>query len=475
MKKAFYSIILSCFLLFSFPSCTPPMAEISKAIDPSTIPSSPSLVQAIKSENHWLGLFNAGDTTIKVKADKDVLPEKPAQAPDLSKIQKEPSKFRLVSVGGGLSAGFRDGGLYREGQLTAFPNLIAGQMKVDFVQPLFSEAEGNGTGYKTIAASTGPLVTFNMVSNNLGVSSNGSETVYSPFRGPNSIDQLAFPEISRGLQYFRSSELVLDGSYKYLNRVVTPEITTKFKSPREWIESQEGDLFIFELGLSDLVRYLSLAGGGGISSLDAGYVTTSPEFLLMRSVSKKAKGVMLNVPNATESPYFKQITIEKVTKLGMKIFVQTSSHSERFRPFDSSIDRLLPTVTVEKLFKGELTGNVYLKDTDVLSKADGDDEVTTITPNSYNQNEVTRIAKELNWPIVDLNSLYKRIQAGSYVTDDGIAVNPAWPRGGNFFSADGVYPTAFGQAVITNEVIKTLNKHYGLQIQLLQTRFFMGK
>lgn len=473
MKKVLHSATIG-FFLYNCLACTPPVANVSEAIDPSISPSNPSLVQAIKTENNWLGLFNLGDTTIKVKPNKDVLPEKPTQAPDLSKIQKEPGKFRLVSVGGSLSAGFRDGGLYREGQLTAFPNLIAGQLKVDFVQPLFSEAEGNGTGYKVLNSSE-PFVSFKMVTNNLGVTANGNETVYSPFKGSTSIDQFAFPEISRGLRYFRSSELVLDGSYKYLNRVVTPEITTTFKSPWEWIESQEGDLFIFELGLSDLVRYLSLAGGGGISSLDAGYVTTSSEFLLMRSVSKKAKGVMLNVPNVAEFPYFKQITIEKIAKLGVKIFVQTSSHSEHFRPFDSSIDRLLPTATVEKLFKGELTGNVYLKDTDVLSKADGDDEVTTITPNSYNQNEVTRIAKELNWPIVDLSNLYKRIQAGGYVTDDGVVVNAAWPRGGNFFSSDGVYPTAFGQAVIANEVIKTINKHYGLQIQLLKTRFFIAK
>lgn len=56
-------------------------------------------------------------------------------------------------------------------------------------------------------------------------------------------------------------------------------------------------------------------------------------------------------------------------------------------------------------------------------------------------------------------------------TDDGITVNSSWAREGNFFSADGIYPTAFGQAVIANEVIKTLNKHYGLEIPLLQTPF----
>ena len=169
MKKVLYSAMSGYFILFHCMTCTPPVAKGSEEIDPSIIPSAPTLIEAVKTENPWLGLFNAGDTTIRVKPDRDVLPEKPAKAPDLSKIQKEPGKFRLVSVGGALSAGFRDGGLYREGQLTAFPNLIAGQLKVPFVQPLFSEAEGNGTGYKTVAATGGPLVKFNMVTNNLGV------------------------------------------------------------------------------------------------------------------------------------------------------------------------------------------------------------------------------------------------------------------------------------------------------------------
>ncbi|WP_028523837.1 hypothetical protein [Runella limosa] len=473
MKKAFYLVILSCFLLLNFPSCTPPIAEASKAIDPSMIPSSPSLVQAIKSENHWLGWFNAGDINIKVKPDKEVLPEKPAQAPDLSKIQKEPGKFRLVAVGGSLSAGFRDGGLYREGQLTAFPNLIAGQMKVGFIQPLFSQIEGNGTGYKTISSTDGPLVKFNMVTNNLGVTQQNGETAYSDFieKDKAQIDQLAFPEIQKGLQFFRypSEEFKY---YKYIDRVAGEETKAQYAKPWDWVNDQNADLFIFEFGMDDTFKSASYGGGSIASGGQLPYYFT-PEYELARSLAKKQhKGVILNVPEVLDFPYFKQITAEMVKKSGVKLFVEQYE-------YDATLHRLIPTPTIEKLLKGELKANVWgrvvLSTHDVITGNDFNSELQRLSPQLYNTYFIGTAAKDTGWPVVDIYSLYKRIQAGGYVTDDDVAVNPAWPRGGNFFSADGVYPTAFGQAVIANEVIKTLNKHYGLQIQLLQTRFFMGK
>jgi len=464
-KRPFVSLVLAS-ILTEFIACT-------SNIDPSIINSDPPLIEAIKVENSWLGLSNVGNTTIRVRPDKEVLPEKPAKAPDLSKIQKEAGKFRLVSVGGALSAGFRDGGLYREGQLTAFPNLIARQMGVSFIQPLFSEAEGNGTGYKTVAGGAGPLVKFNMVANNLGVIQRNGETAYTDFGDKDKVelDQLAFPEISRGLQFFKypSDD---DKSYKYVDRAVRTEIKSKYPKPWDWVNDQKADLFIFEFGIDDLIRNIQ-GGGRGIASLFGIYVSPSAEFGLMRSLAKQSKGVILNVPDVLSFPYFTQITNEKISNLGVKLFVEEAK--DRFRPFNPSIDRMIPSATAEKLFQGDLKDKANLKDIEVISEEGGDEEATNLSSARYNQNEIALIAKEVNWPVVDMNNLYKRIQARGYVTDDGVAVNASWPKGGNFFSADGIYPTAFGQAVIANEVIKTLNRHYGLDIPLLQTRFFVGK
>ena len=463
-KTTFYSALTSCFIISHCWACTPKAVDF----DPSIVNSDPDLIALIKADNNWLGFSNVGDTVIKVKPEKEVLPEKPLQLPDLGKIQKVLGKTRLVAVGGGLSAGFRDGGLYREGQLTAFPNLVARQMGIGFVQPLFSEAEGNGTGYKTVAK-TEPVVSYNMVSNNLGVSKNGAETAYSKFAGGSMIDQMAFPLIFRGLLYFDNPS-PLDKSAKYMNRVLTAEEKAKYKTPVEWVKSQNADFFIFELGFDDTYRAI-VSGGGSISPGPLILPNTVlPQFVAMKSLANnQAKGVILNVPEVLNFPYFRQITAEKVSKLGVKLFING------LRAYDASIDQLIPTPTTEKLLNGELKGGVTLMDNDVISEADGDPEVSMVSPSNYNIYEVEVEAKKIGWPVVDIHKLYQRILAGGYISSDGVPVLASWPRGGNFFSADGIYPTAFGQAVIANEVIKTINQHYGLAVPLLQTRLFLKR
>ena len=441
----------------------------------SFAPAVEASISNLKNANHWPNLTTAGDTNIRVRADQEILPEKPVPTRVLTNLQKEAGLLRVVSVGGSLSAGFRDGGLYREGQLTAFSNLVARQMGAAFVQPLFSSSEGNGTGYKTVATIE-PLVTYRRVVNNLGISKNGNETTYSKFEGKETLDQAAFPEVSKGLGYY-NSQSSLDQSYKYIDRVFTAADRAKYKRPRDWVEAQNANLFIFELGFDDIYRAI-VAGGRSISAGPfAGYETTAPEFECMKSLAaKKMKGILLNVPEVFDFPYFKQITDEKISKLNVKIAVQTSYRSESYRPYDAAVDHLIPTPTTEKLLRGELKGNVKLRDEDVISQGTNTNpELKNVSPVAYNTFEIARESRKLGWPVVDLYGLYKAVLAGNYLTHDGVLVNPAWPNGGNFFSADGIYPTAFGQAVIANEVIKTLNKHYGLAIPLVQTKFFLKK
>ena len=152
--------------------------------------------------------------------------------------------------------------------------------------------------------------------------------------------------------------------------------------------------------------------------------------------------------------------------------VQENSSSDRYRSFDFSGDRLVPTKTVENMFNNKSKGIIRLSDYDVISLDRG--EIQRYEPKPYNEFELKKVAESINLPIVDLYGIYKRILTNTYVTADGVKVNPDW-KTGNFFSADGIYPTAFGQAVIANEVIKTINQHYKLSIPTVDTRFFLKK
>lgn len=75
----------------------------------------------------------------------------PAQAPDLKMLKSKHTDagapLEYIAIGSSLTAGVRDGGYTNEGMLTAYPALIARQMKLaKFESPLFDEADFNGGG-----------------------------------------------------------------------------------------------------------------------------------------------------------------------------------------------------------------------------------------------------------------------------------------------------------------------------------------
>lgn len=447
-------------------TCFSCLTNVDNLMDGGTpiIESSPALIAEVKASTHFLGWGNVGDTIISVKADKDILPALTGNKVDLSSITiNTEGNFRLLSVGGSLSAGFRDGGLYREGQLTAFPNLVARQMSVKFNQPLFDATEGNGSGYKTLVG-TEPIASFKMVTNNLGYA-DAKANKFKKFNGDKN-DQYAFPEITKQLQR-------TDFNQKYVDRVVSEKAKGNFKTPLEFVKNETADFVIFELGTDDLVAGILRGFGGGINDFYQGVIVLPTEQGLLKDMAqRKMKGVILNVPPILDFPYFNQFTYDKIKKLGVTLEVQKSSSSEQYRSFDFNTDRLLPTKTVEDMFKNKLKGPIKLSDYDVVSVDRA--EFTNYDPKPYNEFELKKVADGINLPIVDLYGIYKRILINTYVTGDGVKVNPDW-KTGNFFSADGIYPTAFGQAVIANEVIKTMNQFYKLSIPLVETRFFLKK
>lgn len=288
------------------------------------------------------------------------------------------------------------------------------------------------------------------------------------FNGSNN-DQYAFPGMTTWLRVSVSDKM----GRKFSDRIFN-NILDNLNFNNEQLNKETSDFFIYETGYDDILRSIMAGGGGGITGSDP-TAETGGTILINNLVNNRAKGVLLNIPDVIDLPYFTQITNNKISKLtGVVIKVQTSINSEKYRDYNPAIDKLIPTPTVEKLLRGEFKGLVPLSIYEVLSKEDGNDEWIYVSPIYYNQSNIQRIAKSKGLPIVDIYTLYKKIFAGTYTTDDGVKVNPDWTKG-NFFSSDGIYPTAFGQAVIANEVIKAMNQYYKLTIPLVDTRFFLKK
>ena len=128
----------------------------------------------------------------------------------------------------------------------------------------------------------------------------------------------------------------------------------------------------------------------------------------------------------------------------------------------------LPTPTIDALFRNLKKGDnisVKLDNTDILDPQEFG--VSTDVIRKYND-RIRDLARDKGLAIVDLEKIYGQIHSNTYVSSDGFRIDGS-PKG-NFFSADGIYPTAIGQAIIANEVIKAINATYKSSIPIINLR-----
>jgi hypothetical protein len=396
----------------------------------------------------------------------------------------------MIAIGGSLTAGVRDGGYFNEGILTSYPNLIARQMKLKkFEQPLFDNDSYNGFGRKTRTGfnpTGGPVPKFNEVTNNSGVESVDENGVkLKKVKNRETLDNfsLAYGPSRQLYTWGRTNPTNQSSDIKY---AIFSRLTDKEAIPQE-VFKNKFDVFILETGLNNIL--LSM-----VEYYEHNY-TTKPEMieksfeelhikdlnsyraylfdlsatyaLIAESNRTKVKyGCILNTPDIFELPYFKFVTGKMIDDVFFQAGIYHKTINEVVYSPTSQIDSLL-SPKVHIALKPGINKNYPLR-------------IFGMNDNSYQRllsdfnTEKELLSKRFGYPIVDINSLYKKVLAGEFTTDDGIRVDPSWSNG-NFFSSDGIYPTAFGQAIIANEVIKVLNITYKTEIPLIPTREYLVK
>ena len=381
----------------------------------------------------------------------------------------------FVVLGDGVAAGYRDGGLFREGQTTSYPNLVARQMGLtNFTQPLFERENGNGTGRLAIDKATENL-RWKEVTNNLAYKEKTSFVEFNPFVG-RKVNNFSVPGYHPVYYGHKASDLQTDAVAYFQNNPLPVEkantnyLWDKYSMPialasrfmpshagTGWdqIDALNPDLGIVDVGLDIFVTTHLRGGGQGLQ--DSQRSPTWELQMLDRLKKTGMKYVYTTVPDILDFPYFKLFTYDSVIKkTGSIPNVLADGHAEpqSLRPSDI----LLPTANVANYFNGQFRET--LADADVIRLEE------TGRPEWYNRIYVQRWAKEYNHPLVDFHSVYKKVLAGQYVSEDGFKIDPSFPNG-NFFSSDGIYPSAIGQAILANEVIKVFNASYGMQIPLI--------
>ncbi len=402
-----------------------------------------------------------GDT---VKMYGDIkLHDRPLVNPDLStmKNNSDPEltekSLKYLAIGSGISAGYRDGGYFNEGIMTSFPNLIARQLGIEkFEQPLFDKSDYNDFGRNLPTERNpggGPAPKFKRVSNNTGFKGivNGRLIPREITKNMKEIDNWARPgatmnALNYGVNYSG------DPFFARMKLGLVPMLYT--------YHAQKSDLFTIEfcddvfMGAANTSSNFFNAGG---PNGEHGLYT-----LLKLFAAEGRKGCIANIPDPSDFPYFKFITMKQLKSGLGKNYMEGISENISKGGF-----LVRPSKGMDSLASTKIPFGIKVKPNNPFN----DLNRTRMSVEDNNVN-ITAFAKENGYPVVDLKLLYDRIIQGKYFTVDGVRVDPSYPNG-NFFSNDGIYPTAFGQAVIANEFIKTLNNFYKVNIPLIKTKAYL--
>lgn len=221
---------------------------------------------------------------------------------------------RYIAVGNSLTAGFADNGLYLEGQLNSYPNILAQQFRAvgggEFNQPLFSEGQSNGSGYLRLAGFTpaGAPITAGVPGNAGRIPGAPGSAPYTRF--DSRVDNLGIPGI-------RLSD-VQTANFGNLAQQPTPPNATTFNPFFERItplgnsqsyfqrvkaEAATATFFTSWLGNNDVLGF-ALAGGAANTITNTDTFRLKNNRIINALTINGAKGVVATIPDVTTIPFF---------------------------------------------------------------------------------------------------------------------------------------------------------------------------
>lgn len=387
---------------------------------------------------------------------------------------------KYVAVGNSLTAGFADNGLYREGQLNSYPNILAGQFKAyvgggDFVQPLFSPEQANGSGYlrlRKLPATATSLPTFDTTRTQLAV--RGVTTTGSPL-----FTKFTDASQNLGVPGIRMADIQTVGygstaGNPYFERLLADQAAAT--TYLQYVSNNLNGATFFScwLGNNDALGY-AIAGGVGpendIRGLTSTNVfTTNFTAILNKLTEGSRKGVVVGIPNVTLVPYFTTVTTQ-VNALLQAQNIQGLAIRSKFAPngvrasgagdyFLLSIAPVLNTFLARGI---GLSPANPIPDQYVLDA----DEVKVLTNRIGEFNAIMKTqadAKGLAY--VDMNGIFQQLAQPTGYVQNNVTYSAAYLQGGAF-SLDGIHLTPAGYALAANEIIKGINAKYGSTVPLV--------
>lgn len=432
---------------------------------------------------------------------------------------------RYIAVGNSLTAGFADNGLYLEGQQTSYPAMLAQQFRSvgggDFVQPLFAAGQENGSGYlrlTSIDAAGNPQISNVAPGAVVGLGADGRTPLFAKPATAATNQNLGVPGIRVAdvttAGYGFNNPL---GFNPYFERLLTSSPASYLQYVQERVNTIKPTFFSNWLGNNDVLAYASSGGTGAAPTSDAEFTTKYNQVLDALTLSE-AKGIVANIPSVTTAPLFTTISTAAViaqinatpitpaqatalagalglpalpTGTRFALYVRTSSTTAPVRlamandlillparsvintpsttsPFPNGIGLEIPGAPAATAAALAATSNP-LANALVLDAT----EVATVNSRTIALNAIIKASAERKGlAFFDVNAFFSRVATGGIVVN-GVP-NTAAFISGNLFSLDGVHLTPRGYALITNEMIKTINAKYDAKVPQLNPLDYRG-
>lgn len=412
-----------------------------------------------------------------------------------------------IAVGNSLTAGYQSGGVSRAGQLQSYPSILATQFALvgggAFNQPLFSEAQADGSGYAKLLVVNGaltpvqPSLANQYLNERLAVVGIGVDTktrLLAKYTGTDN-QNLGIPGIkvaditTNGYGYNNPA-----GFNPYFERLLPSTLpqglTSYLQYVGERVRTLKPTFFTNWLGNNDVLLY---ASDGGASGSLTPVTSFTPKYkqMLDTLTAKGAKGLVATIPNVTNVPLFTTVTTALV-KAGIKsnpLIPNASTASLYIRTGAGAIreatdaDLLLLTaravigtpgmggnpLPVGVGYAPSATASNPLPSEYVLDA----DEVRDVVTRTAELNTVIRAeASSRNLALFDANAFFSTVATNGVATN-GIN-NTTTYVSGNLFSLDGVHPTPRGYAIIANEMLKAINAQYGSTFRGVNANSYPG-
>ncbi|HEX8517478.1 MAG TPA: SGNH/GDSL hydrolase family protein [Bacteroidia bacterium] len=395
---------------------------------------------------------------------------------------------RTVAIGGNYMAGYQDGSLYMKGQQKSIPALLASQFTVvggtPFRQVLMPDNTGLGLNSKPweswfiTASRLGNKTDCKGVTSLSPLKSQISLTAAGPYLSGlagNSIQNFAVPYANIADYFnpaFGEAFSTTGNKNPYYNRIAsTPGTSTIYSDAK----NQNATFITAWVGMEDIYNFAS--SGGTIGSIPSPATFSMYLDSLLRGLTANgAKGVLANIPDFRNFPYYTLVAWDNATltqgqadtlndayvgldnihfeagRNGFVIDDITTPFGYRQLHAGEYITLSVPLDSMKCEKYGLLVNTIhdrYVLDSIEIHEIDQ-------AVNAYN-NVIAQKASQYNFALVDMHSFFAGVKSG--IKWDGADYNTTFVSGG-FFSLDGYHPNQKGYALIANEFLSAIRSKY---------------